>query len=94
MQHVGADHLLQPAKLAHHSGIDLPVDLDKGDGLAAGLLAAQMEGRDVDVVAPAQAAEIADEARLIIVPQIEQRVREIRLDGDVLDLDDAGDRCL
>ena len=23
MQHIGADHLLQPAKLAHHSGINI-----------------------------------------------------------------------
>ena len=63
MQKVGPNHLRQPAKLVHHIGADLLVDLDKRDGLAALLAPPQMEGRDVDSVAPAQAAEIADESR-------------------------------
>ena len=49
-----------------------------------------MEGRDVDAVAPAQASEITDESRLVVIAKIEKRVREIGFDGDRLDLDDPG----
>ena len=88
MQEVGPHHLRQPAKLAHHIGADLLVDLDKRDRLATLLAPSQMEGRDIDAVAPAQAAKVADETRLVVIAKIQKRVREVGFDGDRLHLDD------
>src|SRR5487761_730231 len=65
------------------------IDLDEAQGVGAGARAAEMEGRDVDPGLAQRAAQIADEARLVLVPH-EQHVRpELRLHRDVLDADDA-----
>ena len=46
---LGVQHLRQPADLVQHVVRDRAVDLDQGDGVAARAVAAEMEGRDVDL---------------------------------------------
>src|SRR5258708_5335783 len=48
-----------------------------------------MEGRDVDLALAQQRAQPADEARLVVVGQVEHVRAELGLDLDALDLDDA-----
>jgi hypothetical protein len=48
-----------------------------------------MEGRDVDAGIAEQPAEIADEAGLVPVADVEQMRPGLGLDRDALDLDDA-----
>ena len=48
-----------------------------------------MEGRDVDLAFAQQRAEAADEARLVVVGDVEHVRRELGVDLDALDLDDA-----
>ncbi len=55
--------------------------------------AAEMEGRDVDAGARQRRAEPADEARLVLVGDVQHVAREIGLDLDALDLDDARPRA-
>ena len=70
MQLVRAHNLFQPAQLGHHRRVDRAVNLDKRDGFAAFLAPPQMKGGDIDVMAPAQAAKITNEAGLVIIAQI------------------------
>ena len=49
-QHLGLDHAFDGADLAHQLLADRLVDLNEGDRRAAGIVAAQMEGRDIDLV--------------------------------------------
>src|SRR5690606_10722890 len=81
----------------------LAVDLHQGDGVAAGGLAAEMEGGDVVLPLPQQRAEASDEAGLVAIGDVEHVRTELRLHVDALDLDDArpaigedgaGDRAL
>ena len=82
---------------------NLAVDLDERDGRAALLVAAEREGRDVDPGVAERRGEAADEARLVLVGDVDHRGREFGVDLDVLDRDDArlavgehraGDRAL
>ena len=68
---------------------NVSVDLDQRDGVAAGLLAAEMEGRDVVALLAEQRAEPADEAGLVAVGDVEHVRPELGLHVDALDLDDA-----
>ena len=47
------------------------VDGDQGDGVAALEVAAEVEGGDVDAVLAEQRAQRADEARLVVVVDVE-----------------------
>src|ERR1700721_3147846 len=57
-------HLRQRAHLGEHVGGQLAVDLDQRDRVAAGRLATDMEGRDVDAGFAERRGETADEAGL------------------------------
>ena len=46
------------------------INLYKSNGLPTGLFTAQVKSRDIDTVRAAQAAKIANEARLVIITQI------------------------
>ena len=54
-----------------------------------GCVAAEVEGGDVDAGLAEQRAEAADEARLVLVGDVEHVGRELGFDVDALDLDDA-----
>jgi len=56
------------------------VDLDQGDRVAAGPGAAEMEGRDVYPGVAERGAEIADQARPVIVAHVQHVRAELRLD--------------
>src|SRR5215471_14466887 len=60
------------------------VDLDQRDGVTARRGAAKMEGRDVDLCVTQQACEPADEARLVLVGDIDHRLAEFGVDPDTL----------
>ena len=82
--------------LASTSAGTVAVDLDQRDGVAARLVAAEMEGRDVDLGVAEQAGEAADEARLVLVGDVDHRLAEFGVDADALDVDQprlaVGDR--
>src|SRR5476651_1456878 len=92
--------VLEPQRLGLHDALDggdlgrevdrqRLVDLDQRDCRAARLVAAEMEGGDIDLVLAQQGAETADEARLVVVGDVEHVRAELGLDLDALDLDDA-----
>ncbi len=54
-----------------------------------GLDAAEMERRDVDLGIAERAGEAADEARLVLVGDVDHRLAELGIDADALDVDDA-----
>ena len=76
-EEIRAHHPFQPAKFLQRLGVHAAVNLDKGDGLAASLFAAQMKGRDIDSMRTAQASQITDETGLVVIAQIQQVVRKI-----------------
>src|SRR6185295_8195229 len=88
-QRLGLHHALEPGDLGGEFRRQWLVDLDKRDRRAARLVAAEMEGRDVDLVLAQQGAEPADEAWLVVVGDVKHVRRELCLDLDSLDLDDA-----
>jgi hypothetical protein len=69
-QEICAHHLFQPTQFLQRLGVHPTINLDKSNGLPTGLFTAQMKGRDIDTVRPAQAAKIANEAGLVIITQI------------------------
>src|SRR5260221_13728644 len=66
-QRLRPDHVRDAADLVDHRIGQRLVDLDEGDGVLARRGATEMEGRDVDAVLAEGAAEIADEAGLVLV---------------------------
>ena len=66
MQRLGLLHLRQRAHLVEHGVGQFSVDLDQRDGVAAGRLAADVEGGDVDAGLAKRRGEAADEARLVV----------------------------
>src|SRR3546814_16876137 len=62
---------------------------DLGDGVAARLVAAEVEGRDVHAGIAQGPAQRADHARLVTVGQVEHVRAELGLHRDALDLDDS-----
>src|ERR1700760_2463569 len=79
--------LRQGLHLDEHIGRYRAVDLDQRDGVAALLDAAEMEGRDVDLRVAQKAGETADEARFVLVGDIDHRLAELCVDADALDVD-------
>ena len=65
-QRLGLLHLRQRLHLGEHVRRHRAVDLDQRDRVAALLVAAEVEGRDVDLGVAEQAREAADEARLVL----------------------------
>src|SRR6202035_2048012 len=86
-QSLGLLDLRQRLHLGKHLRRHRPVNLDQRDGIAALLVAAQMEGRDVDVAVAKQTGEMSDESRLVRVGDIDRRVAEVGVDPDTLDVD-------
>src|SRR6202047_3253410 len=70
-------HLRQRLHLAEHVRRHRAVDLDQRDGVAARLVAAEMEGRDVDLGIAEQACEVADESRLVLLIGLDHRLAEL-----------------
>src|SRR5688572_3106288 len=83
-------HLRDRLDLAQKLRRDRLVDRDEADGVAAGPVAAEVEGRDVDAGLAEERAESADEARLIGVADVDHVRRELGLDRDVADFRHAG----
>ena len=81
-------HLGQRLDPAQHLGGDLAVDLDQRDGVGAGGIAAEMEGGDVDAGIAERGREPADQARLVLVGDVEHRRPELGIHADALDVDD------
>ena len=69
------------------------VDGDEGDGVAALEVAAELHMRDVDAVLAEHRADAADEARPVVIGDVEHARQEVGLDIDALDLDDPRLRC-
>jgi hypothetical protein len=88
-QQLRLNDTLKRGDLGHELGRDRLVDLDQRDRRAAGRVAAEMEGRDVDLALAQQRAEAADEARLVVVGDVEHVRGELGLDLDALDVNDA-----
>src|SRR6185437_3810749 len=65
------------------------VDLHQADRILARCGAAEMEGGDVDPGFAHGAAEIADEARLVLVAHEQHVLAELGIHGNALDIDDA-----
>src|SRR3954447_11448372 len=61
----------------------------EADGVAAGLVAAEREGGDVDAGFAEQRTETADEARFVVVADVDHVGREFSVDEDVADLGHA-----
>src|SRR5206468_1756458 len=88
-QRLRPDHVGNGADLVDDGVGERLVYLDEGDGVLAGRGAAEMEGRDIDAVLAQGAAEITDEARLVLVADEQHRGAELGLHGDTLDLDET-----
>src|SRR5579884_1570347 len=88
-ERLGLLHLGQRADLGEHLFRQLAVDLDQGDRAAARLVAADMEGGDVDPGIPQRGGELADEAGLVEVGDVDHRGAEFGVHADALDIDDA-----
>src|SRR3979490_2692432 len=86
-QRLGLLHLRQRLHLGQPIVRHRAVDLDQRDGVAALLVAAEMEGRDVDLGIAEQAGKTADEARSVLVGDVEHRLAEFGIDPDALDVD-------
>src|ERR1700719_4389526 len=102
-QRLGLFDLRQRLHLGEHLRRHRAVDLDQCDGIAARFVAAEMEGRDVDLGIAEQAREVADETGLVLIGDIDHRLAELGVDPDALDIDQprlavvidgAGDRTL
>src|SRR5689334_11128507 len=68
---------------------DGAVDFDQGDGILAWAAPAEIEVRDVNLCFTKKSSEPADEARLVLVGDIEHVRREFGIEVDVLDLNEA-----
>src|SRR5271163_1705772 len=79
-------HLGQRLDPAQQLGGDLAVDLDQRDGVGAGGIAAEMEGGDVDAGIAERGREPADQARLVLVGDVEHRRPELGIHADALDV--------
>src|SRR5262249_14472414 len=82
-------HLRQCAHLGEYVGRQLAVDLDERDGVATGCITADMDGRDIDTGVTQRRGELADEARLVEIGDIDHRRADLRVHADTLDVDDA-----
>src|SRR5262245_23358745 len=81
-------HLRQRLDGGEHRRRHRAIDLDQRDGIAARLVAAEMEGRDIDAAIAENGSEGADEARLVGIGDVEHVGAELGLHVDALDLDD------
>src|SRR5689334_1354970 len=81
-------HLRQCAHLGEHLRRQHAVDLDQRNGIAAGRLASDMERRDVDTGVSQRRRELADEARLVQIGDVNHRRAELGIHADALDVDD------
>src|SRR3954469_15945226 len=88
-QRLRPDDVGNGADLVDHRIAQRLVDLDERDGVRARPGAAEMERRDIDAVLAQGAAEIADEARLVLIADEQHRGAELGLHGDALDLHEA-----
>src|SRR3981189_1038079 len=88
-QRLGLLHLRQRLHLGQHIRRHRAVDLDQRDGVAALLVAAEMEGGDVDPGIAEQARGTADEAGLCLRGVGSHRLAEFGIDPDALDVDQA-----
>src|SRR5580765_6738378 len=86
-QGLGLLDLRQRLHLGEYIGRHGAVDLDQGDGVAALLDPAEMEGRDIELGVAEHARELADEARLVFVGHVDHRLAEFSVDPDTLDVD-------
>src|SRR5215813_14689459 len=75
-QGLGLLDLRQLLHLVQHRRRHRAVDFDQRDGVAALLDAAEVEGCDVQLGIAKQAREGADEARLVLVGDIDHRLAE------------------
>ena len=82
-------HAVDPADSLYDFCRRGPVDRHQRDRRAALLVAPQREGRDIDARSPKQAREPSDEARLVLVGDVDHRRRELGVDLDALDRKDA-----
>src|SRR5882724_11004645 len=72
-QGLGLFDLRQRLHLGEHVRRHRAVDLDQSNGVTARFVAAEMEGRDVDPGIAKQAREVADEARLVLIGDVDHR---------------------
>src|SRR4030081_689699 len=70
-QRLGLLDLRQRLHLGKHVRRHRTVDLDQRDGITALLVAAEMEGRDVDLGVAEQTGEMSDESRLVLLGDID-----------------------
>src|SRR5262245_55640218 len=88
-QWVHPDHLRQGANLIQDLLAHRFVDRHHADGIAARLVAPQVQGGDVKPGLPHQHAEIADEARLVEIADEQHAWCQLELHVDVAHLNDA-----
>src|SRR3954453_7120874 len=82
-------YLRQGPYAVEHIRWQFAVDLDQRDGIAARRFAADVEGRDIDAGVAHGRRELADEARLVAIGDVDHRGAELRIHADALDVDDA-----
>src|SRR5581483_12517109 len=88
-QRFGLLHLRQRLHLLQYLRRQFAVDRDQGDSIAAGRLAADVKGGDVDPSLAQGGGELADEAWLVEVGDIDHRPAEFGVHADAFDVDDA-----
>src|SRR4051794_36931334 len=77
----------QAVKLIGNESRDRIIDRNQRDGLSGLLPAAEVEGRDIDPVLTKLGAKSADEARLVVIDDVNHLAGKLCLDRDAEDLD-------
>src|SRR3569833_1615553 len=86
---LGVAHPGELADFAQDFFVQSAIDLDQADRFLTRRAAAQVEICDVHMCVAEHGAELADEAGLILVHDVEHVRRELGVEVDVLDLDQA-----
>ena len=74
-------------------GGDFAVDADEGDGVGTFVrgAAAEREGGDVDAELAERRTDLADDARFVVVAEVENGAFELRFERDALNLSTRGE---
>src|ERR1700722_14876665 len=80
-------HMRQRLYLGQHFFRNRAVDFNQRNRVPALLVAAEMEGRNVDLSVAKQARKMTDETRLVLIGDVNHRLAELGIDPDALDVD-------